>query len=58
MRQEVEPYLYILYGAWLSYTQHVEKLQDQLLDVLQSILLRRQVWMDLHLHLHVQDRQT
>lgn len=50
-------YLYILHGARLGHTQHVEQLQDQLLDVLQGILLRHEVWVDLLLHLNVRDKR-
>lgn len=50
-------YLYILHRARLGHTQHVEQLQDQLLDVLQGILLRHKGWMDLLLYLNVTDKQ-
>lgn len=50
------PHLYILHGARLRHAQHVEQLQDQLLDVLQGILLRREVRMDLLLHLNIGDK--
>lgn len=49
-------YLYILHRARLGHTQHVEQLQDQLLDVLQGILLRHKGWMDLLLYLNVTDK--
>lgn len=47
------PHLHILHGARLRHTQHVEQLQDQLLDVLQGVLLRHEV--GVHLLLHLKD---
>lgn len=46
-----------MHGARLGHTQHVEQLQDQLLDVLQGILLCREVWVDLLLHLSDKTRE-
>lgn len=52
------PHLHVLHGARLGHTQDVEQLQDQLLDVLQGILLRQEVWVDLLLYLNVRDIKT
>ena len=49
-------HLHVLHGARLGNTQYVEQLQDQLLDVLQGILLRQEVWVDLLLYLNVGDK--
>lgn len=49
--REERTYLYVLHGARLGHTQHVEQLQDQLLDVLEGVLLRHEVWVDLLLYL-------
>lgn len=46
-----------MHSARLSHTQHVEKLQDQLLDILEGILLCCQVWVDLLLYLKVTEKQ-
>lgn len=53
MLRKKMPYLHILHGARLGHAQHVEQLQDQLLDVLQGILLRQEGWVDLLLHLNI-----
>lgn len=45
-------HLHILHGARLCHAQHVEQLQDQLLDVLQGVLLRHEARVDLLLHLN------
>lgn len=50
-------YLHILHRAGLRHAQHVEQLQDQLLNVLEGVLLRRQVWVDLLLYLKVTNGQ-
>lgn len=47
----VSTHLHILDRAGLGHTEHVEELQDQLLHMLESVLLSRQVWVDLLLHL-------
>lgn len=57
LRPRIFIHLYILHRARLGYTQHVEQLQDQLLDVLQRVLLCREVWVDLLLHLNVTKRK-
>lgn len=47
-------HLHVLHGARLRHAQHVEQLQDQLLDVLQGVLLRHEARVDLLLHLNDQ----
>lgn len=47
-----EFYLHVLHGARLRHAQHVEQLQDQLLNVLQGVLLGLEVGVDLLLHLN------
>lgn len=45
-------HLHVLHGARLRHAQHVEQLEDQLLDVLQGVLLRQEARVDLLLHLN------
>lgn len=45
-------HLHVLHAAWLCLAEHVEQQQDQLLDVLQRILLGRQLGVHLAQHLH------